>query len=369
MASVELVNVTKRFGDVVAVNNVSLKVRSGEFFAILGPSGCGKTTLLRLIAGLETPDTGEIYIGGVLQNHLHPRDRDVAMVFQNYALYPHMTVLENIMFPLEVRRKQLGLTKEEIKKRAIYIASLLGIQELLNRYPRELSGGQQQRVALARALVRKPKVWLLDEPLSNLDAKLRVRMRGEIKSLQRKLGITTIYVTHDQAEAMSMADRIAIMHNGKVLQVGAPEELYERPSDTFVATFIGTPAMNLIECSIMESEGGRLIANCLGAKVSMEKEIARALLASRRTEFYMGIRPENLKISRMEPLGGPTIKGKVIIVEPLGSERIVTLDVNGHEVRVKAPREFKAETGDVVYLEVDTQKALYYDKATGKLIA
>lgn len=241
MARVKLEKVVKRYGRVVAVDHVDLNIVDGEFFSLLGPSGCGKTTTLRLIAGLEFPDEGFIYIDDKVVNNVHPKDRDVAMVFQNYALYPHMTVFENIAFPLESRRKALGLSKEEIRKRVLETARFLGIEELLERYPSQLSGGQQQRVALARALVRKPKVWLLDEPLSNLDAKLRVLMRGELKRLQKQLGITTIYVTHDQVEAMSMADRIAVMNKGRVAQVGSPDELYARPADTFVATFIGSP--------------------------------------------------------------------------------------------------------------------------------
>ncbi|MCC6041896.1 MAG: ABC transporter ATP-binding protein, partial [Desulfurococcaceae archaeon] len=216
MARVELRDVVKRFGKVVAVDHVSLKIDHGEFFTLLGPSGCGKTTTLRIIAGLEFPDEGDVLIDDKVVTNLHPKDRDVAMVFQNYALYPHMTVYENIAFPLEVRKKKLGLTNDEIRRRVIEVAKLLGIEDLLDRYPSQLSGGQQQRVALARAIIRKPKVWLLDEPLSNLDAKLRVLMRAELKKLQRQLGITTIYVTHDQVEAMSMSDRIAVMNKGRV---------------------------------------------------------------------------------------------------------------------------------------------------------
>jgi multiple sugar transport system ATP-binding protein len=236
MAKVKLVNVVKKFGKVVAVDHVSFDVRDGEFFALLGPSGCGKTTTLRLIAGLEAPDEGEIWIDDKLVNDLPPKDRDVAMVFQNYALYPHMTVFDNIAFPLMVRKREVGLTNEEIRRRVMEIAKLLQIDHLLNRKPSQLSGGEQQRVALARTLVRRPKVWLLDEPMSNLDAKLRVTMRGELKKLQKELGVTTIYVTHDQVEAMSMADRIAVMNKGRILQIGTPDELFWRPADAFVAT-------------------------------------------------------------------------------------------------------------------------------------
>jgi len=253
MARVELRNVTKKFGKVVAVDRASLVVDDKEFFSLLGPSGCGKTTLLRIIAGLEFPDEGDVLIDDRVVTRLPPKDRDVAMVFQNYALYPHMTAFDNIAFPLAVRRRELNLSKDEIRKRVVEVARLLNIEELLKRYPSQLSGGEQQRVALARALVRRPKVWLLDEPLSNLDAKLRIIMRSELKKLQKTLGITTIYVTHDQVEAMSMADRIAVMNKGRVLQVGTPDELYHKPADTFVATFIGAPPMNLIPCVLEES--------------------------------------------------------------------------------------------------------------------
>ncbi|MDM7275191.1 MAG: ABC transporter ATP-binding protein [Thermoprotei archaeon] len=366
MAKVELRSVSKRFGKVVAVDRVSLTIESGEFFVILGPSGCGKTTLLRLIAGLEVPDEGEIYIDGRLVNDLHPRDRDVAMVFQNYALYPHMTVLNNIMFPLEVRKRELGLSRDEIRRRALEIAKFLGIQDLLERYPRELSGGQQQRVALARALVRKPKVWLLDEPLSNLDAKLRVQMRGELKVLQRRLGITTIYVTHDQVEAMSMADRVAVMNNGRVHQVGPGEELYKRPGDVFVASFIGTPPMNLLGCAVVESE--TLTLNCSGFIVKFEGGLAEILAkVELPEELYLGVRPEDMIVTK-DKSSGAQLQGKVVVVEPLGADNIVTLDLNGSIIKVRSMPSMKLDIGETVYLKLDTSKILVYDGKTGKLL-
>lgn len=369
MGRVDLINVTKRFGKVTAVDRVSLNVKDGEFFIILGPSGCGKTTLLRLIAGLEVPDEGEIYIDGRLVNNLHPRDRDVAMVFQNYALYPHMTVLENIMFPLTVRKRELRLSSEDIRMRAIEIAKMLGIADLLDRYPRELSGGQQQRVALARALVRKPKVWLLDEPLSNLDAKLRVQMRWELKALQRRVGITTIYVTHDQVEAMSMADTIAVMSEGRVRQIGKPEDLYLKPIDTFVATFIGTPPMNLVECTI-EEETSKV--DCLGFKISLNQEVASTLEALGSRELYIGIRPEHVIVSKTIEYKKARVewfKGKVMIVEPLGSESIVTVNINGQIIKAKTLEIFKAEQGEEVYVGIDLERLLFYDRRTGKYVA
>ncbi|MEM4101382.1 MAG: ABC transporter ATP-binding protein [Desulfurococcaceae archaeon] len=382
MAKVELRSVTKRFGKVVAVDHVSLKVNDGEFFSLLGPSGCGKTTTLRIIAGLEFPDEGDVLIDDRVVTHLHPKDRDVAMVFQNYALYPHMTVYENIAFPLEVRRKQYGLTAEDIRKRVVEVAKLLGIEDLLDRLPSQLSGGQQQRVALARAIVRKPKVWLLDEPLSNLDAKLRVLMRGELRKLQKTLGITTIYVTHDQVEAMSMSDRIAVMNKGKVVQIGTPDELYHRPSDTFVATFIGSPPMNIINCQLEELrenyevvvEAEKFVTkyqlNCYDViKLPLAQDLAKVLVNKGTKEFLVGIRPEHIEVSKTPfetSLG--VMKVKVDVIEALGSENIVNVLLGEDLVKVKAPPSMGLQTGDEIYLKVNINKILVFDKKTGKLI-
>ncbi|WP_297487983.1 ABC transporter ATP-binding protein, partial [Thermococcus sp.] len=254
MAEVQLINVWKVFGGFTAVKDMNLHVKDREFMILLGPSGCGKTTTLRMIAGLEEPTKGRIYIGDRLvadpekDVFVPPRDRDVAMVFQSYALYPHMSVYDNIAFPLKLRK----VPKSEVDKRVREVAEMLGLSELLNRKPRELSGGQRQRVALGRAIVRKPRVFLMDEPLSNLDAKLRVRMRAELKRLQRQLGVTTVYVTHDQVEAMTMGDRIAVINAGQLQQVGSPEEVYHKPANTFVAGFIGSPPMNFLEGTLTE---------------------------------------------------------------------------------------------------------------------
>jgi len=392
VARVELRNVVKRFGKVVAVDHVNLTVERGEFFVLLGPSGCGKTTLLRLIAGLEIPDEGEILIDGKVVNDLHPRDRDVAMVFQNYALYPHMTVYENISFPLIARRKQIGLTKEEIRKRVLEIARFLGIEDLLDRYPSQLSGGQQQRVALARALVRRPKVWLLDEPLSNLDAKLRVYMRSELKKIQKQLGITTIYVTHDQVEAMSMADRIAVMNRGRVLQVGTPDELYNKPIDTFVATFIGSPPMNLIPCVLEESAekeysipseyensligaSGKVVTRYFikcpeDFTIPISPHMYEKILGSvSGTKVFLGVRPEHMHAYKSRPeqtLG--IFRSRVEVVEPLGSETILNIRVGEELIKVKQPPDTVFSIGDEVYVYVDLRKALLFDGETGKLV-
>jgi len=391
MARVELRDIVKRFGKVIAVDHINLKINDGEFFTLLGPSGCGKTTTLRIIAGLEVPDEGDVIIDDQVVTNLHPRDRDVAMVFQNYALYPHMTVYENISFPLEVRRKELGLSKEDIRRQVIDIAKLLGIEELLDRYPSQLSGGQQQRVALARALVRKPKVWLLDEPLSNLDAKLRVLMRGELKKLQRSLNITTVYVTHDQVEAMSMSDRVAVMNNGRVLQVDVPDNLYNRPIDVFVATFIGSPPMNIIACEIVEEPRGfkytvpqRLEGSILGEgqvktkhyivchdliRIPIAPQYAKILLEQDAREVFLGIRPEYIELSK-EPVKDPysVIKVRIDVIEALGPENIVNIVLGGDLVKVRIPATLKPQPGEEAYLKLNLKKILLFNAKTGKLI-
>ncbi|BAA78952.2 ABC transporter, ATP binding protein [Aeropyrum pernix K1] len=368
MAEIRLEGVVKRFGKVVAVDHVDLSIKDGEFFVLLGPSGCGKTTTLRLIAGLEYPDEGRILIDGEDVTFKDPKDRNVAMVFQNYALYPHMSVFDNIAFTLHLRRKEMGLTKDDIRRRVIEVAKLLRIEDLLDRKPGQLSGGQQQRVALARALVRRPKVWLMDEPLSNLDALLRLAMRAELKKLQKDLKITTVYVTHDQAEAMSMADRIAVMNKGRVVQVGTPEEVYMRPKHTFVATFIGAPPMNLVECDV-ESVGEDLWISCPGFSRRVPEE-ARSVIESKGVrKIYLGIRPEFISVSRRETEG--SIAGKVYVVEPLGSEYVVNVDI-GDGIIIKAKvlglRE-KMTPGDKVYLKLDWSKVKIFDYRTGEALA
>lgn len=365
MSKVKLLNVSKRFGKVIAVDNVSFTVNDAEFFAIIGPTGCGKTTVLRIIAGLETPDEGEVYIDDKLMNFVHPKDRDVAMVFQNYALYPHMKVFENIAFPLLVRKRELKLSNEEIERRVKEIAKLLQIDELLSRYPSQLSGGQQQRVALARALVRKPKVWLLDEPLSNLDAKLRLQMRAEIKRYQRELNMTTIYVTHDQIEAMSMADRIGVMNAGKMLQIGKAEELYNSPRELFVATFIGSPPMNIIPCEYMV-KGDKVILKHSTFEIALEKELSEKIIKeSTSKDIFLGIRAENIKI---EEEGKNYIKGKILISEMLGAEQLLMIELNGTMIRVKAPVHRRFNIGEIIYLSFDWSKILIFDAKTNKLI-
>ncbi len=347
--------VTKKFGKVVAVNKVVLGIEKGGFLVILGPSGCGKTTTLRIIAGLEIPDEGHVYIDGVDVTYREPSERDIAMVFQDYALYPHMTVFENIAFPLMMRRKKLGLTKKDISARVYHVAKLLQIDNLLDRKPTQLSGGQQQRVALARALVREPKVWLMDEPLSNLDALVRLQVRAELKKLQKDLGITTIYVTHDQSEALTLADKIAVMRHGKVLQIDTPRNIYELPKHLFVATFVGIPPMNVIECRIQGE-----VLECPGFHRKIDKNIK---LPSR---VCLGIRPEHISIST-KPLPN-SIKAKVYVVEPLGSEYIVNVSLDDKIIKIKLIKEFGLSPGDNVYLRFDWSKVLVFDPASEELI-
>jgi len=315
---VTLEKVTKKFSKTIAVNNIDLEIKEKDFLVLLGPSGCGKTTTLRLIAGLETPDSGNIYIGDTLVNDLPPKDRNIAMVFQSYALYPYMSVYDNIAFPLKIRK----VPEEEIHERVHKVAELLKIEELLSRRPGELSGGQRQRVALGRAMVREPNVFLMDEPLSNLDAKLRVHMRGELKKLHRRLGVTTVYVTHDQAEAMSISKRIAIMNQGVLQQVGSPEEVYDHPANAFVGGFIGSPAMNMWEGELIE-ENGKLKIETSFFKFPLPPNLKE----NASSKVTLGVRPEDVTIVKgKEP---DAIKAKVDIIEPMGRELFVTLTVEG----------------------------------------
>ena len=362
MVSVRLENLTKYFGKVRAIEDVNLKVKDGEFMTLLGPSGCGKTTTLRCIAGLETPTSGYIYFDDKIVNELSPKERNVAMVFQSYALYPHMKVFDNLAFPLKIRK----LPRDEINRKVREVAELLRIEELLDRKPSELSGGQQQRVALGRALVREPVVFLMDEPLSNLDAKLRVYMRAELKALQKSLGITTIFVTHDQIEAMTMSDRIALLNEGILQQVGTPEELYGRPANIFVAGFIGTPPMNIAEGSLIEKDTKVYIDT--GSFTLDLTEFRDILTPYLERDVILGIRPENISIK--DTPTGEAVEAKVYLVEPLGGKAIVDLHVGS-----SASVLFKVEAaealwkpGETVWILLDKKKLHLFDKKTGKAI-
>ena len=337
MANVILKNLAKRFGSVTAVDNLNIEIRDREFAVLVGPSGCGKTTALRMIAGLETVTSGEIYIGDTLVNDMAPKDRDIAMVFQNYALYPHMNVRDNLGFGLKMRK----FAKTEIDKRVQEAADILGIHELLERKPKELSGGQRQRVAVGRAIVRKPKVFLFDEPLSNLDAKLRVAMLAEISKLHRRLGATIVYVTHDQVEAMTMADRIFIMHNGTLQQSGMPLDVYKQPANRFVAGFIGSPAMNFIEARVVREEDAWFIAS-EGFKVRLPETFYPRVEPYAGRPVIFGVRPED--VVEHDPAagsgGGNTLTVRADVVETLGFEIFVYLTCGPHALvaRMEVPK-------------------------------
>jgi multiple sugar transport system ATP-binding protein len=345
-ASVELDQVTKRFGDVVAVDSVSLGVEPGELLVLLGPSGCGKSTILRLVAGLEVPDAGGVLIGGRRVEQVDPADRDVAMVFQSYALYPHMTVRRNIEFPLRARH-----TGERAREELVFeVARNLQLEPLLDRRPGQLSGGQRQRVALARAIVRRPRVFLMDEPLSNLDAQLRLEMRAELVELHARLGITLLYVTHDQTEAMTMGNRIAVMDHGVLQQLGTPSALHSDPANAFVAGFIGFPPMNILRARVSESEG-RMVANVRGGSLPIEPTLAAVIRRRGLMELLLGVRPDSLRIS---PEG--TLQAAVSLVESFGREHHAACRLPGGQLVTVRIEDSAAgsglRTGDGVLLEL-----------------
>jgi multiple sugar transport system ATP-binding protein len=338
MAEIELRDVTKTFpGDVVAIDDVSLRIPDGEFIALVGPSGCGKSTLLRAVAGLEEVTSGEIAIGGRDVTDLAPRHRDIAMVFQSYALYPHMSVRQNLGYGLKVRRTP----KAEIRTRVEEIAELLGLTDLLERKPAQLSGGQRQRVAMGRAIAREPQAFLMDEPLSNLDAKLRVGMRASLAQLHQRLGVTTVYVTHDQVEAMTLGQRVAVMKDGRILQVDAPQTLYERPRDLFVAGFIGSPAMNLVDAAVDGSE-------VVFGQFRIPLEWSRRPVAPASDRVIVGIRPEAFEDAAFAPSGLPTVDVEVVVVEELGADAHVFFRVDATRIATGATDEGDDEVAELV---------------------
>jgi multiple sugar transport system ATP-binding protein len=360
MAKVELKNLTKKFDEVVAVNNMNSVIEDREFVVLVGPSGCGKTTTLRMIAGLEEATQGEIYIGDRLVNNVPPKDRDIAMVFQNYALYPHMNVYDNMAFGLKLRRTP----KLEIEKRVHETAKILKIEELLKRRPKQLSGGQRQRVALGRAIVRNPKVFLMDEPLSNLDAKLRVQMRTEIAKLHQRLNATIVYVTHDQTEAMTMASKIIIMKDGLVQQTGDPQTVYDHPVNMFVAGFIGSPAMNFFDAVITDDLKIKNEKFTLDAVDIVRKMIKENNLIGK--EVIIGIRPEDLDDSKFVniPKDGKIITAPVEVTEPMGSEIYVYIDIRGVLITARVNPRSQARVGELIDLQVDIEKIHLFDKQT-----
>ena len=347
MAEVRLRNITKRWDDFVAVDNQSLDIRDREFLVLLGPSGCGKTTTMRMIAGLEEPTDGEVWIGDQMVNDDLPKDRDVAMVFQNYGLYPHMSVFDNIAYPLKVR----GTPKAEIGTRVRRAAEQVELTEFLDRKPRALSGGQRQRVALARAIVRTPKVFLMDEPLSNLDAKLRVSMRAELKHLSRELKITTIYVTHDQIEAMSLADRVAVMRDGVIQQLGTPDDIYNDPANMFVAGFIGSPAMNLIKGSIRN-----------GQFLAADSTPLVAVNSRDRDDVVLGIRADDIDIS--DP-GKGDLDVAIYSFENMGENTLLTAQLGQQRVIARGERHLRKEQGEVISMRMKAAHIYLFDNATG----
>ncbi|MFA5489521.1 MAG: ABC transporter ATP-binding protein [Candidimonas sp.] len=345
MASIRLENIEKRWGSFTAVQRQSLDVADNEFLVLLGPSGCGKTTTMRMVAGLEQPTAGDIWIGDRRVTHDLPKDRDIAMVFQNYGLYPHMSVADNIGYPLKVRGISRGRREAEIRKAAAKVE----LTHLLDRRPRELSGGQRQRVALARAIIRTPRAFLMDEPLSNLDAKLRVTMRAELKHLQNELGITTIYVTHDQIEAMTLAHRVAVMNEGVVQQIAPPDQIYDRPANVFVAGFIGSPPMNLIH---VKAENDLLVAE--NARVKM----AAAMPAQ---DLILGVRPEDVSLCAQNE---GSMRGSVFASELTGDSVLVTVQVGSQRVLAKQDRSFRIDAGAPVGLRLNENRLHLFDAET-----
>jgi multiple sugar transport system ATP-binding protein len=351
MASINLKNVSKSFGDVQVVKNLDLTIQNGQFTVLVGPSGCGKTTTLRMLAGLEKVDSGIIEIDGVNVTNLEPKDRDIAMVFQNYALYAHLSVADNIAFPL----KSKGVKKEEITKKVDEVAKSLGIEKLLTRKPKELSGGQQQRVAIGRAIIRNPKVFLFDEPLSNLDAKLRLEMRTEIIRLQKRLGTTAVYVTHDQEEAMTLSDVMVVMKDGIIMQMGKPDEIYQNPKNVFVAEFVGSPKMNLING--VANEG----------KFSSPSGFITEIDSKIKGEITLGIRPEDLKITNNNE---SSAKGKIEIIEQLGPRSIMTIQSQNQQLTAVIDNESLSLLKDKANISINSavKNHHYFNQTTGERI-
>ena len=359
MAQVLMKDLNKKYDEVHAVKDVNLHVRDKEFIVLVGPSGCGKSTTLRMVAGLEEITAGEITIGDRVVNDLPPKDRDIAMVFQNYALYPHMTVYDNMAFGLKMRK----FPKAEIAKRVGDAAEILGIQELLRRKPRQLSGGQRQRVAVGRAIVRHPQVFLFDEPLSNLDAKLRVQMRVELKRLHDRLETTAIYVTHDQVEAMTLGDRVVVMKDGWIQQVGEPLELYSKPANRFVAGFIGSPAMNFMDVAVTDA-GGALWVESNGLRVKVPPVHAGRLGAYRGQHVTLGIRPEALRVATGADSGDYAFDTVVDVVEPLGSEILLDLKAGDHALVARVEPTVRVKEHEQLRLALQPERLHFFDLKT-----
>lgn len=352
MTKIRLENITKTFGPTAVIKGLDLTIEEGEFFTFVGPSGCGKSTILNMIAGLETISSGDILFDGKVVNGLSPKERDIAMIFQSYALYPHMTAYENIAFPLRMRNEPSGRIDSEVRR----VAELLGLGEFLLRKPKALSGGQRQRVALGRAIVRKPKVFLMDEPLSNLDARLRIEMRAELKKLHQELGITTVYVTHDQGEAMGLSDRIAVLNKGSIEQCDIPANVYRRPANTFVGGFIGSPPMNLLRCPVRQA--APLIVECYGAVLSLPSTVAPDM-----REVLVGIRPEDVQAERAGKEGSAA--ATVSVVEPAGSHNWVDVEREGVKLKALSKPEDEILPGSRAYLTLAPDRISVFDSISG----
>jgi len=362
MAQVVLEELTKKFDEVVAVREMNLTIKDREFIVLVGPSGCGKSTTLRMIAGLEEITSGKIFIGDRLVNDLPPKDRDIAMVFQNYALYPHMTVYDNMAFGLRMRK----FPKPEIDKRVREAAHMLGIQDLLHRKPRQLSGGQRQRVAVGRAIVRHPQVFLFDEPLSNLDAKLRVQMRVELKRLHERLETTAIYVTHDQVEAMTLGDRVVVMKDGLVQQVGDPLGVYSKPRNKFVAGFIGSPAMNFLDCTVVGD--GDLAVEAPGLRIAVPPAKKGPLARYRGKTVTLGVRPEDLREATGEDPKHYCVDAVVEVVEPLGNEILLDVRVGQHPLVARVPPSSRVRLHEQITLALNPERLHFFDVQTEQAI-
>ncbi len=361
MAGIRFQSIRKVFGKTVAANDVSLEIKNGEFMVLLGPSGCGKTTLLRCLAGLERVDGGRVFIGDRDVTDLAPRDRKIAMVFQSYAVFPHLTVFDNIAFGLKMQGRPL----DEIKRRVEESARLLELSDFLKRYPAQLSGGQRQRVAVARAIVMQAAVLLMDEPLSNLDALLRLQMRAELKRLHADIQATTIYVTHDQVEALSLGDRIAVMQNGRIVQCDAPMNIYDYPANKFVGGFIGTPPMNFLPGVVRVNGNGTRVA--VGeSQIEPSPALAPALSAKNGQPILLGMRPENLALAPSQQAN--TIRARVLVVEPLGSHKLLTMQVGSEISKVSVAPDQRVAPDEDVWLHFDPEKIRWMDAATGEAI-
>ncbi len=357
MASVEITGLKKNFGAVEVIHGIDLQIEDGEFVALVGPSGCGKSTLLRIISGLEPASGGEIRIDGTVVNHLNPRERNIAMVFQNYALYPHMSVAKNMGFNLKLS----GMNRKEIDEKVEGVAKLLELDKLLDRKPGQLSGGQRQRVAMGRAIVRDPAAFLFDEPLSNLDAKLRVQMRSEIKTLHQRVKTTSIYVTHDQIEAMTLADRVVILNGGNIEQAGRPIDLYTKPDNLFVAAFIGTPSMNLIEATIVKTDRGLAAMFACGQSIPVLE--AHPAMAEHE-KVIVGMRPEHFS----PDASGVPLTGATSLVEPTGAQTHITFELAGTSATAVLDGGVDMQVGQPLTVSIDPTKVHFFDKDTGRRV-